>query len=180
MTPQATLDAIDALLARAGEVDYGEQVTMLEHSIQCALFAQRDGAPDALVAAALLHDIGSFVSSPDGAFGEYAHDRTGGAWLAQRFAPAVSEPVRLHVAAKRYLCGIEPEYRRELSPASLHTLGHQGGPMQAHEARAFEREPFFDDAVRLRRWDDAGKLAGMTVPPAHSFHALLRRVLDAP
>lgn len=177
MTRQATLAAIDALLARAGEVDYGEQVTMLEHSIQCALFAQRDGAAETLVAAALLHDIGSFVSGAGGAYGEYAHDRSGGEWLAQRFAPAVSEPVRLHVAAKRYLCAVEPEYWRALSPASVHTLGHQGGPMQPHEVRAFEREPYFEDAVRLRRWDDEGKVAGMTVPPVSSFHPLLRRVL---
>jgi len=178
MNWQATLDAIETLLARAAQVSYGEQVSMLEHSVQCAMFAQRDGASDALVAAALLHDIGSFVSSPDGAYGEYAHDRSGGAWLAQRFPPAVSEPVRLHVAAKRYLCCVQPDYAHRLSPASLHTLAHQGGPMREHEARAFEREAYFADAVRLRRWDDEGKVAGMPVPSSSSFHALLRRVLD--
>lgn len=178
MSWQATLDAIDMLLARAAQVSYGEQVSMLEHSIQCALFAQRDGADDALVAAALLHDIGSFVSTPDGAYGEYAHDRSGGAWLARRFPLAVSEPVRLHVAAKRYLCHVQPEYFDLLSPASVHTLAIQGGRMNDQQARRFERKPFFADAVRLRRWDDAGKVAGMAVPAASSFHALLRRVLE--
>ena len=177
MDIERTLDEIETLLARASKVSYGESVTMLEHSIQTALLARRAGADDALVAAALLHDIGTFVSAPDGAYGEYAHDRSGGAWLAQRFPPAVSEPVRLHVAAKRYLCATRPGYLELLSPASTHTLAHQGGPMDEGAARAFEREAFYNDALRLRTWDDEGKVPGMDVPSAASFRGLLRSLL---
>jgi gamma-butyrobetaine dioxygenase len=177
MSSESTLDEVEELLARAAQVTYGERVTMLEHSIQTALLARSAGARDALVAAALLHDIGTFVSAADGSYGEYAHDRSGGEWLARRFPPAVSEPVRLHVAAKRYLCATRPGYSDRLSPASVHTLAHQGGPMNEEEARAFEREAFFDDALRLREWDDQGKTPGMRVPTAASFRGLLHSLL---
>ena len=141
------------------------------------MFARRDGADDALVAASLLHDIGTFVSTSDGDYGEYAHDRSGGEWLAQHFPPAVSEPVRLHVAAKRYLCATRPGYEDRLSPASVHTLAHQGGPMNESERAAFEAEPYFQDALRLREWDDEGKVPVLEVPAVSSFRALLRSQL---
>ena len=151
---------------------------MLEHSIQTALLARGAGASDAQIAAALLHDIGTFVSTADGCFGEYAHDRSGGEWLAQHFPRAVSEPVRLHVAAKRYLCATRPGYLELLSSASTHTLAHQGGPMDDSTARAFERETFFNDALALREWDDQGKTPGMEVPAAAAFRGLLGSLLS--
>jgi len=165
---------IERLMARAGEVDYGEGVSMLAHMLQVATLARADGADDALVAASLLHDIGTFVSVSDGEYGEYRHDRSGGAWLAPRFGAAVSEPVRLHVEAKRYLCAVEPGYHDRLSPASAHTLSHQGGPMSATERAAFESEPWSRDALRLRHWDDAGKVPGLEVPPLSAYRCLLR------
>jgi gamma-butyrobetaine dioxygenase len=84
--------------------------------------------------------------------------------LARWFGPEVTEPVRLHVAAKRYLCAVEPGYLAALSPASVHSLGLQGGPMTDAEARAFESNPYYRDAVRLRRWDDEAKVVGLAVP----------------
>jgi predicted HD phosphohydrolase len=81
--------------------------------------------------------------------------------------------VRLHVAAKRYLCAADADYMRQLSRASVHTLGLQGGPMSPGEARAFEREPRYLEAVRVRRWDDQGKVAGLKTPPLEAYLQML-------
>lgn len=164
---------IEAVFAERGAAVYGERITQLEHALQCAELADLDGAPPALVAAALLHDIGHLIEAPDDAFGQHRHDRGGGAWLAARFGPEVSEPVRLHVAAKRWLCAVEPGYFDRLSPASVHSLSKQGGPMNAQEARAFEAEPFHDQAVALRRWDEEGKRDGRVLLPLDHFRPLL-------
>jgi [1-hydroxy-2-(trimethylamino)ethyl]phosphonate dioxygenase len=155
---------IEDLFARYGGESYGEGVTQLEHALQTAALAEAEGADDSLVVAALLHDIGHFLQPTDDSFGYHKHDRSGGDWLAQRFGPAVSEPVRLHVAAKRYLCATEADYFAKLSPASVHSLSKQGGPMSPEEAGAFAASPHAAAAMRLRRWDDGGKLDGLRVP----------------
>ena len=164
---------VEALLAAHGHETYGEGVTMAEHSLQTAALARAEAADDALVAAALLHDIGHFVAPRDDAFGYHRHDRSGGDWLASRFPPIVSEPVRWHVAAKRYLCAVEPGYFARISAASKHSLEKQGGPMSADEAAAFARQDFTDRAVRLRRWDDRGKVEGIAVPSLESYRGLI-------
>src|SRR6185369_490533 len=105
------------------------------------------------------------------------HDQSGGAWLASRFPTVVSEPVRLHVAAKRYLCTIEPGYFDLLSMPSRHSLAKQGGPMTSEEAARFARLPLIDSAVRLRRWDDGGKVAGIVVPPLDSYRHVIAMAL---
>jgi gamma-butyrobetaine dioxygenase len=159
-----TLEEIEELFARHGDETYGEGITQREHALQTAALAEAEGAEDSLVVAALLHDVGHFLQPTDDSYGYHKHDRSGGDWLAQRFGPAVSEPVRLHVAAKRYLCAGAPDYFAKLSPASVHSLSKQGGPMTAAEAAAFVATPYADAAVRLRRWDDGGKIEGLHVP----------------
>jgi gamma-butyrobetaine dioxygenase len=175
----AALQEIEAIYARHGAESYGEGVTMLEHALQTAALATHEGAGDALVIAALLHDIGHFLQPTDDSYGYHRHDQSGGQWLARYFAPAVSEPVRLHVAAKRYLCATEPGYHARLSPASVYTLAKQGGPMSADEAKAFAANPHADAAARLRRWDDGGKVEGLHVREFADYRtkigALLRR-----
>jgi gamma-butyrobetaine dioxygenase len=165
----SVLDEIEDLFARYGGESYGEGVTQLEHALQTAALAAAEGAADSLVVAALLHDIGHFLQPTDDSFGYHKHDRSGGDWLTRRFGQAVSEPVRLHVAAKRYLCATEADYFAKLSPASVHSLGKQGGPMTAAEAAAFAASPHAAAAVRLRRWDDGGKLDGALVPDLASY-----------
>jgi gamma-butyrobetaine dioxygenase len=155
---------IEALFGLHGGESYGEGVTQLEHALQTAALAEAESADDSLVVAALLHDVGHFLQPTDDSFGYHKHDRSGGDWLAQRFGPAVSEPVRLHVAAKRYLCATEADYVAKLSPASVHSLGKQGGPMTTAEAATFAASPHAGPAVRLRRWDDGGKRNGLRVP----------------
>jgi gamma-butyrobetaine dioxygenase len=169
--------------ARGADLYVGEPVTQLEHGLQAAHLAEVEGAPDALVAAALMHDLGHLL--PEDAEGAAAagidarHEEAGRVWLGGRFGPAVTEPVRLHVAAKRYLCAVEPEYLAALSPASIHSLGLQGGPMTDAEARSFEANPYYHDAVRLRRWDDQAKVVGLRVPGIEHYRDRLEAVAGA-
>jgi len=184
MTASASGDAVTiiaGLFAGEGAADYlGEPVTQAEHMLQAAALAERDRAPAALVAAALLHDVGHFtgaISGHDLMRGtDNRHSDQGAAWLAQWFGPEVTEPVRLHVAAKRYLCATEPGYFELLSPASVYTLGVQGGPMHGDELAEFQASPYAADACRIRRWDDAAKEAGAPVPPFEHFAPVLREL----
>src|SRR5216683_3194562 len=145
-------ERIAELFASDGMQDYlGEPVTQAAHMLQAAALAEAAGAADHLVAAALLHDVGHFQGILSGhdlmAGRDNRHEETGAAWLAQSLPRDVTEPVRLHVSAKRYLCFIDPDYMRRLSEASVFTLGVHGGPMSAAEAQAFESLPYAQDAV---------------------------------
>ncbi len=172
----------DIFERRGAESYLGEPVTMAEHMLQGAWLAEADGAGDDLVAAALLHDIGHYTSE----FGAYSpddledkhHDDAGAEVLAPVFPPVVTECVRLHVAAKRYLCATDPTYFGKLSPASVHTLSLQGGPMSPDEVAAFRRNPFHAEAVRVRIWDEGGKIPGMRTRPFREYEPLLQRVVD--
>jgi phosphonate degradation associated HDIG domain protein len=165
--------------ARSYEGNRRESVSALNHALQCAQLAEDARADAPLVAAALLHDVGHFVAIAD--VGELediddVHELRGVAVLVHDFPPAVIEPIRLHVAAKRYLTAVEPKYLRGLSPASVHSLAQQGGPMGPAELARFEALPFADDAVRLRRWDDLAKMPGMATPSLAYYLALLDEV----
>jgi gamma-butyrobetaine dioxygenase len=173
------LREIEALFVAHGHETYGEGITMAEHGLQTAALARMEGSDEALVIAGLLHDIGHFLELRDDEFGYHKHDRSGGDWLAARFSAAVSEPVRLHVAAKRYLCAVEPGYFDLLSLASRHSLEKQGGPMTEAEAAAFARLPFAAEAMRLRRWDDRGKVAGIEVLPIEHYGQAILALLRA-
>ncbi len=154
-----------------------EAVTTREHALQCAQLAEWAHASTTLVAAALLHDIGHFIAPARGAQGDEAlddlHELRAVPFLTRAFGAAVAEPVRLHVLAKRYLVAHDPRYAASLSPASVHSLALQGGPMPLHERRAFEALPFATDALALRRWDDLAKSPGKATPPLGYYLALL-------
>ncbi len=178
------VDEIAALFASEGAQDYlGEAVTQAEHMLQAAVLARAEGASESLVAAALLHDVGHFrgtITGRDLMHGtDNRHSDTGADWLARWFGPAVTEPVRLHVAAKRYLCAVEPGYYDRLSAASVHTLGVQGGPMGEADQQEFRRTPYWSDAVALRRWDEQAKDASLITPGFEEFRDLLERVAQA-
>jgi gamma-butyrobetaine dioxygenase len=183
MTAGDAVRAIAGLFASEGAAEYlGEPVTQAAHMLQAAMLAERDRAPDALVAAALLHDVGHFsgtaLTGHDLMRGtDTRHGEAGASWLAQWFGEEVTEPVRLHVAAKRYLCAVEPGYAAALSPASVYTLGVQGGPMQGGEVAEFAANRYAAAAVRVRRWDDAAKDPAAQPPPFGHFENLLRTLL---
>jgi len=169
----SALDEIRAAFTRRGGDTYGEGVSQLEHALQCAACAERDGAAPALIAATLLHDIGHLIHELPQDIADQGvdtqHESLGSAFLSQHFGPAVTEPVRLHVAAKRYLATTEPGYYDLLSPASVQSLQLQGGLMSVEERARFAAERFADDAIRLRRWDDEGKAVGARTPDLTHF-----------
>lgn len=177
----STVDEIRTLFQRRGAGAYfGERVSMTEHALQTAYFAQQDAAPPPLLLAALLHDVGHLLAAvPDDITDwtmDVRHEELGSAWLARRFHPEISEPVRLHVPAKRYLCATDPKYLAKLSPASVHTLKLQGGPMAPPEIAIFETERYFTQAVRVRRWDDQGKVAGLATPSLEDYSTLIENL----
>ncbi|HEX6453823.1 MAG TPA: hypothetical protein VF060_30720 [Trebonia sp.] len=168
------VDVIADVFDSAGAAEYlGEAVTVAAHLLQAGALAEAVGVPDPLVAAALLHDVGHLMSDEGDEFGDIRHGSRGASWLAAWFGPAVTEPVRLHVAAKRYLCAVEPSYFAMLSDVSVRTLSLQGGPMSAAEASSFERLPYAADAVAVRRWDDQAKDPSAATPAFTHFRPLL-------
>ena len=179
MEPVEPLEALAELLrGEGGRAYFGEAVSVATHMLQAGARAEQSGAPDAFVAAALLHDVGHILG-PESATSDAHHEERGAAYLAQWFGPQVSEPVRLHVAAKRYLCAVEPDYYTRLSDASRHSLSLQGGPMSADEVRAFAASVAADAAVAVRRWDDAAKDPSAATPGFEYFRPLLQRLIDA-
>lgn len=177
----SALDLIRAAFAERGSETYGEGVSQLEHALQCAACAERDGASPALIAATLLHDIGHLIHDLPEDIADRGidaqHESLGSAFLSQYFGPEVTEPVRLHVAAKRYLATGEPGYFELLSPASVQSLHLQGGLMSAQERARFAAERFAADAVKLRRWDDEGKIVGARTPDLAHFARFVKACL---
>lgn len=172
------VDEIFRVFREYGAEQYlGEKVSMTEHMLQSAYAAEQDDAPPHLVAAALLHDYGHFIHEfePDAAEHgiDTRHEEVAHAFLAEHFGPEVAEPIRMHVAAKRYLCATDPSYLDELSPASVHSLHLQGGPFASPEVAAFEASPYAGDAVRLRRYDDVGKVEGLETPGLEHYRPVL-------
>jgi phosphonate degradation associated HDIG domain protein len=177
------VDEICDLFATRGDAAYvGEPVSQLEHALQAAYHAEQAGASDALIVAALLHDVGHLIHKlPEDAADhgiDTRHEKLGQAWLAQYCGPEVTEPVRLHVAAKRYLCATDQAYLRQLSAASRHSLQLQGGPFTPAEIAEFQRNPWYHDAVALRQWDDLAKVPALHVPPLGHYRARLAKILE--
>ena len=168
------VDEIASLFTSSGDSQYGgEAVSQLEHALQCAMLAEQDHAPPALIAASLLHDIGHLLhdlpsDAPDQGIDDH-HENSGYHFLSRRFGAEVSEPVRLHVAAKRYLCAVDENYASQLSEPSLVSLRLQGGKMSDQEVESFRENPHWESAVRLRHWDDLAKVAKRTTPTIDHF-----------
>ncbi len=171
------------IFERQGANSYlGESVTMSEHMLQGALLAEEAGAGDDMVAAALLHDIGHYTNEfPADALErgiDNRHDEAGAAILAPFFPPLVTDCVRHHVEAKRYLCATDPTYLGHLTAASVHTLHLQGGPMDEQEVEKFRKISCLDAVIQIRKWDDGGKIAGKPTPPIAHYMPILQRVVD--
>lgn len=170
-------EIFDAFEKRGGSAYFGELVSVLEHSVQAAMAAENAGAAPSLVVAALLHDIGHLIHHLPEDVAERGinsqHEQLACNWLSQYFGPEVTEPIRLHVAAKRYLCRVKPEYIRGLSPASIQSLGLQGGPLIDEEAEEFIRFPYSQRAILVRRWDDLAKVPGLATPGLEHYRSLL-------
>jgi phosphonate degradation associated HDIG domain protein len=186
MTPTEILDRIERLFADHGAAAYhGEEVSQLEHALQAAHLAEHDGQPATVIAAALLHDVGHLLHGLGEACATQGiddrHEELGVRLLAKGFGPEVTEPVRLHVEAKRYLCKTKAMYILGLSLASIRSLELQGGPMSPEEVREFEQNPHFGAAVAVREYDDRAKVVGLATPPFAHFRPYLEASLrDSP
>jgi len=182
VTPDEFLRKIERLIAERGQDQYGgEAVTQLEHALQAAELARAEGRGAPLIAAALLHDIGHLLHGLGSDCAEEGiddqHEALGMRFLRKYFPEAVTEPVRLHVEAKRYLCSTDDGYAGRLSSPSILSLGLQGGPMNAEEVAAFERLPHYREAVQLRLYDDAAKVSGLQTPGINTFLPYLEQCL---
>jgi len=192
VAPARSVSEVLSLYERWGSDHYDEDLSQLDHALQTASRAVSGGAGNALIAAALLHDVGhlldldarssaasSSMSTPSADGGGPAHEDLGARYLAAVFPPSVTGPIALHVRAKRYLCAMEPAYAAGLSLGSRASLIVQGGPLTVAESVAFEANPSSTDAIALRRWDDAGKVLGAEVAPLERYRSLLDHVVTA-
>lgn len=173
-----SLSDICVLFARKGGRAYdGEPVTQLEHALQTAMRAEEDGAAPPLIAAALLHDLGHLLNdqgeSPTLRGVDDLHQYVALPFLRVLFPADVLTPIQLHVDAKRYLCATRDGYFEALSADSKRSLVLQGGVFTPDEARTFIAQPFAEDAVRVRLWDDLAKVEGAITPPLAHFVAML-------
>ena len=178
-----SLDELFELYDRTGHRKYGEDVTGLEHALQCAALAFDDGANRELIAAALFHDVGWFViddESPDEVVvASDDHAAIGARILSPLFGPDIAQPVALHVLAKRWRCTIDPDYYDELSAASQATFVAQGGPLNTDERERFEAHPGFVTAMALRSWDDRAKIPGLEVPGLEHYRSMAEEITNA-
>jgi predicted HD phosphohydrolase len=178
-------------MTKSAPRQYGkEAVTELAHALQCADLAEGAGADEELVLACLLHDVGRYAIAQAevsdtlevGAQRSAAargHHEAGADLIAPHVPARVAFLIRAHTDAKRYLCATEPGYHDKLSRGSKHTLTLQGGVMTAEEIQRVETNPWWPDALRLRRWDDEAKVVGKKTRPLSAWKPLLQKYFDA-
>ena len=176
------VDVLFAYMERRGQSFYDEAVTQLEHALQCADQARLSGADDVRVTGALLHDLGHFLVDEENEKADFltedlCHEEVGAAYLEPYFIDAVTEPVGLHVPAKRYICTVERDYYDTLSRASRRSFELQGGFMSDAEKAAFEANPHWESAVQLRKWDDLAKVEGLETPGLESYREAVQGCL---
>jgi phosphonate degradation associated HDIG domain protein len=180
MSDPTNVDDLFELYEARGDQSYGESITQTEHALQCAALARNAGASEALMVAALFHDVGHLALDVQGTPGfdlsrdDDDHEARGARLLTRLFGPSVAQPVALHVVAKRWRCTREPDYHERLSGASRATLIAQGGLLSDEECQRFERHPGFEDAVALRTWDDWGKVEDLDVGALRDWEPLVR------
>lgn len=181
----SSLAVIQSTFNGRGNENYGaEEVTQLQHALQCAALAEEEQADAQQISAALLHDIGHIMHEdvlPNNAdqLLDDKHEARAYEWIRVRFGAVVADPIRLHVAAKRYLCSVDEAYTKKLSPTSYKSFVDQGGVMDEKEIHAFEAEPFFKRAVQLRHWDDLAKVRSKKTPALSHFEQYLEASLGS-
>ena len=158
----------------------GEKVTIAEHMIQSAMMAEKIKSKDTLICSCLLHDYGHFIlDDPDELVREKKdgkHEDVGYEYLKKYFKEEIVEPIKNHVLAKRYLAR-DQKYFNILSPASITSLKLQGGLMSDDEAQTFEKNKYFKDSIKLRRFDEAAKNEGVKIKDIIEYKSLLQASL---
>ena len=155
----------------------GEKVTIAEHMIQSAMVAEKTKSKESLICSSLLHDYGHFiVDDPDGLVKnnqDGKHEDIGYEYLKKFFKKDIVEPIKHHVLAKRYLARDRKYYNR-LSEASKVSLKLQGGVLNNKEAKIFEKDEFFKDSIKLRKFDEAAKKIGVNIKDISEYKNLLK------
>lgn len=182
LTPDSLVPTLRLLFHQVGDVEYsGEAVTLSEHMLQCAQLAHQNGDDEETIIAALLHDIGHLTEEYGGFTMKDSEDRfhenAGATLFAGLLPPRVIDCIRHHVSAKRYLCAVDSDYFSCLSEASVHSLNLQGGPMNTKESGKFAREPYLEDILKVRRYDDRAKVAGLDTADFEYYAPMLESVL---
>ncbi|MTI09959.1 HD domain-containing protein [Curvivirga aplysinae] len=182
VTKENVVDFLIDMFNSRGQDEYlGEAITQSEHMLQCAVVADQFEAKESVILASLLHDVGHFMHDYDFDCADHGidsrHEDVADDFLKKFYPPEVTEPVRMHVDAKRYLCAVEPDYFGKLSEASVHSLKLQGGPMSAEEVKKFEESPHLKDALDLRRFEEAGKVDGVATPKIEEYRDLMLKFL---
>ena len=158
----------------------GENVTIAEHMIQSAMVAEKTKSKDNLICSCLLHDYGHFiVDDPDGLVKnnqDGKHEDIGYEYLKKFFKKDIVEPIKYHVLAKRYLAR-DKKYYNKLSEASKVSLKLQGGVLDSKEAKIFEKDEFFKDSIKLRKFDEAAKKIGVNIKDISEYKNLLKSSL---
>ena len=154
----------------------GEKVTISDHMIQTAMLAEKNHSSKSLICACLLHDYGHFIiedpdllvlKSLDG-----KHENIGFNFLKYYFKPEVTEPIKLHVQAKRYLCRNKSYYNLLSNPSKI-SLKLQGGIMNDEESQKFFSIKFSKDAIMLRKYDDKGKILNAKIKKIGDYRDLI-------
>ena len=168
---------LDLLEEKGSDMMYGgENVSQLEHALQCAELAEENKLPNPTIAAALLHDIGHLLYEDKDPIHEGKdghHENLGANYLSKYFGEEVINPIRAHVDSKKYLAAIEDDYYDFLSEASQISLAAQGGPFSKEEAEIFIKKPFMKEAVEMRRFDDMAKVVNKKTPNLNHFKPYL-------
>jgi [1-hydroxy-2-(trimethylamino)ethyl]phosphonate dioxygenase len=178
------IDTIFDTFRRNGDALYagGEVVTQSQHALQSAHFAEQEDKAPTVIAAALLHDYGHVMDESEDSVGREVdgrHELVGSRFLEQHFVEAVTEPGKLHVAAKRYLCATEDTYFAQLSPVSVRSLELQGGPFTDEQSRGFEQNAHYADAVQVRRYDERAKDPDLETADFEHFRTYLEAGLKS-
>jgi predicted HD phosphohydrolase len=182
---------IEAMTSSAARQYGQERVNELAHALQCAELADAASADEELVLACLLHDVGRYAVAQDGISDTLERTATpappgrghheAGAELVGPYVPErVAFLIRAHAEAKRYLCTTEPGYYDSLSRGSKHTLTLQGNLMTPEEVARAAKQPWWPEAIRLRRWDDAAKVIGKSTRELAAWEPLLRKYFGRP
>lgn len=180
-----TVEELLSLYEEKGDGKYGEAISQTEHALQCAALAKKDGAPEAMIAAALLHDVGHLLADLqnehrfDIEMDDDSHESLGARVLSPIFGPEVARPVALHVMAKRWRCTVDPDYYATLSATSRASLQAQGGLLSPDVAKRFEEHPGFQSALALRSWDEDAKVEGLDSGNLRDYEQLLTRLSSA-
>ena len=172
---------LQLLETKGRDLQYGnENVTQLEHALQCGELAEKNNFSKEIITAALLHDIGHLLYDGQDPIHEGKdgyHENLGADYLSEFYDEEVTRPIRAHVDSKRYLSAVEKEYYNLLSEASKISLHAQGGPFTKVEAEEFINKPYMKEAVELRRLDDEAKILGKKTPNLEHFKHYLEESL---